>query len=76
MTISIITDSSSDIPNDLCADFGILVVPCHVLMDGEDYKDGIDISSTDFYRRIPTSKTFPPRLNQAFQNSKHFMSKN
>ena len=59
MTISIITDSSSDIPNDLCADLGILVVPCHVLMDGEDYKDGIDISSTDFYRRLPTSKTFP-----------------
>ncbi len=52
MTISVITDSSSDIPTDLSTDLGIIVVPCHVLLGGNDYKDGVDISSSDFYKRL------------------------
>ncbi|MBO55950.1 MAG: fatty acid-binding protein DegV [Dehalococcoidia bacterium] len=59
MTISIITDSASDIPKDLSEALGVRIVPCHVLIDGNDYRDGIDISTETFYDRLQNSPTFP-----------------
>ena len=59
MTISIITDSSADIPQDLSSDLGIIVVPCHVLIDGKDCKDGVDICSSEFYEYLANSSHLP-----------------
>ncbi|SHO46347.1 DegV family protein [Desulfopila aestuarii] len=55
----IITDSASDIPEDLIKKKNILVVPLTVTMNGNDYRDGIDVTPTEFYRLLESSKNFP-----------------
>jgi len=45
----VVTDSTSDIPQDLVQDYGIKVMPMNVILDGKTYRDGRDISRADFY---------------------------
>ena len=46
----IVTDSTSDLPADIVAQYGIHVLPVNVILDGKTYKDGVDISREDFYK--------------------------
>jgi DegV family protein with EDD domain len=59
MPVHIITDSLSDLPADVADDLGITVVPANVIFGAETLRDGIDISSEEFYRRLPTSNPLP-----------------
>ncbi|RME06878.1 MAG: DegV family protein, partial [Anaerolineae bacterium] len=52
MSIAIVTDSTADLPADLCERYNIEVIPALVVMDGESYRDGIDISRREFYQRL------------------------
>lgn len=45
----IITDSTSDLPAEIVAKYGIHVMPVNVILDGKTFKDGVDISRDDFY---------------------------
>lgn len=57
--VAIVTDSTSDIPKDKQDELEIEVVPAIVIMDGISYRDGLDISRSDFYERLPNLKTPP-----------------
>ena len=57
--IRIVTDSTSDILPDQAAELGIDVVPLTVRFGDEQYRDGIDLSPEDFYRRLPTTQVQP-----------------
>ncbi|MBN1314891.1 MAG: DegV family protein [Anaerolineales bacterium] len=57
--IVVVTDSSAYIPAEAIGDLNIPVIPLWLLWDGDHYRDGVDISPVDFYRRLRTSKTFP-----------------
>lgn len=57
--VLLVTDSSSDLPPELIRDRGIVVMPLTVTVDGKSYRDGVDISSQDFYRLLSSSATFP-----------------
>ena len=59
MAIRIVTDSSADLPPQLAERWNITVVPCYVVIDDYSYRDGIDISSEDFYRRLLSDLTLP-----------------
>jgi DegV family protein with EDD domain len=59
MTVKIVTDSTSDIPPQLAAQLGICVVPLHVHFGNEVYRDGVDLSSEEFYKRLVVSKRLP-----------------
>lgn len=52
MTIKIVTDSTSDLPADLARDLGITVVPAYVHFGDKIYRDRVDISEDDFYKRL------------------------
>jgi VIT1/CCC1 family predicted Fe2+/Mn2+ transporter len=52
MPVKIITDSVADIPSSVAAQFGITVVPLNVVFGGVTYRDGVDISTDQFYRRL------------------------
>ncbi len=54
MTIRVVTDSTSDIPADRVAEYGITVVPAYVNIGDESYLDGIDLSRESFYQRLPS----------------------
>ncbi len=59
MTISLVTDSTADVPADLVARYGICVVPTLLVAGGQTFRDGLDISRDDFYRRLPALSPLP-----------------
>ena len=59
MTVKIITDTLSDITADLAAQLGITVIPLYVRFGEEMYRDRIDITSEDFYRRLVNEPKLP-----------------
>lgn len=56
MTIGIVTDSTSDLPPSLVEPLEIVVVPALLILDGQEYIDGLNLSRDEFYRRLPTLK--------------------
>ena len=63
MAIRVVTDSSADLPAELARQWHITVLPCYVMMDGVRYKDGVDLTHDDFYRRL-VSMDRPPTTAQ------------
>lgn len=59
MKIRITTDSTADIPRDLCAKWGIRVVPLTILCEGKEYRDGVDITPQEVYRVLESSQPLP-----------------
>ncbi len=59
MRLGIVTDSTSDLPQYLVEAHGIEVVPCILVMDGEEIVDGEGISRTEFYRRLQAPRPLP-----------------
>jgi len=50
MAFCIITDSASDIPKSVIAEYGLHVIPTPVTLDGEDFFDGDTIQPDEFYK--------------------------
>jgi DegV family protein with EDD domain len=59
MTVKVITDSTSDLPQDLADSLGIELVPANIHFGNETFKDGVDLSADDFYERLTHGDTFP-----------------
>jgi DegV family protein with EDD domain len=59
VTVKIVTDSCSDIPREEAKQLGITVVPVYVRFGDEVYRDGVDIDSHEFHRRLATSSVHP-----------------
>jgi DegV family protein with EDD domain len=57
--VSIVTDSTSDIPPDIARELHITVIPVHVIFGEESFDDGVTITREEFYRRLKTSKILP-----------------
>ena len=66
MAVKVVTDSTSEIPRDLAQSLGITIVPLEVNLGTEVFKDGVDLSSEEFFRRLteggvhPTTSQPPP----------------
>jgi DegV family protein with EDD domain len=59
MALKIVTDSLSDITSDIADDLGITVVPVYVRFGEEVYRDRLEITTEEFYRRLVSDATFP-----------------
>ena len=59
MTVRIVTDSTADLPADLVERYGIAVVPLSILFGDEQLRDGIDITSEQFFKRLARETTLP-----------------
>ena len=59
MTIAVVTDSTSDLPPDLAATYGIRVVPLNVRFGVDEYLDGVTMQAEEFYRRLESSDELP-----------------
>jgi len=57
--IKVITDSTADIPANVASKLNIGVVPIYLLWDGNSYRDGVDITPDEFYRRLVTGNSLP-----------------
>ena len=58
-TVAIVTDSTADLPRALAAAKGVTVVPLTLHLDGHSLLDGVDITPSEFYRRLPRVPTHP-----------------
>jgi DegV family protein with EDD domain len=59
MAVKIVTDSVSDISPAIAREFGITVVPLNVVFGSTIYRDGIDITTEEFYRKLENSQVLP-----------------
>jgi DegV family protein with EDD domain len=59
MTVKIITDTLSDITSDLAAELGVSVVPLYVRFGKEIFRDRVEITSEEFYRRLVNETKLP-----------------
>ncbi|HEX6796170.1 MAG TPA: DegV family protein [Ktedonobacterales bacterium] len=57
--VRIVTDSASDILPTHARAIGVIVVPSWVVMDGAVLRDGVDITSSQFYAHLPHLRTLP-----------------
>jgi len=59
MAVAIVTDSTSDIEPQLAARLGITVVPLFVIWGDRSYRDYIDLSRHEFYKKLATQPELP-----------------
>lgn len=59
MKIRISTDSTADIPKQLCEKWNITVLPLTILAEGKEYRDGIDIQPQEFYKILDAATELP-----------------
>jgi len=59
MSIRVVTDSSSDIPTEVTRDLGITVIPLYIQFGTESYRDRVDITDEEFYRRLVEGQVYP-----------------
>jgi len=59
MTVRVVTDSTADLPPKVVQELGITVIPMPVLFGEEVYRDGVDLSSEEFFERLTTSPVLP-----------------
>lgn len=59
MTVKIVTDSVADLPSDVVKELGITVIPLLVRFGEKVYRDGIDLTAEQFYKKLKQSKVLP-----------------
>lgn len=59
MKLGIVTDSTCDLPPYLIAQHELEVIPSILVVDGQEYADGLGLSREDYYRRLPALRTNP-----------------
>lgn len=72
MTIHIISDSTSDIPQEMLKDLPISIIPLYITLNGKGYRDNVDLTRQEFYAQLPDSDPYPttatPSPQQFFEN--------
>jgi DegV family protein with EDD domain len=57
--VTIVTDTTACIPPEQVADLSIELVPIQLIIDGKVYRDGIDITPSQFYALLSKAKKVP-----------------
>jgi DegV family protein with EDD domain len=58
-SFAVVTDSTADLPDDWRDRYGIEVVPLKVLFGKESFRDRVDMTDDEFFRRLAESSTLP-----------------
>jgi len=59
MAVKIVTDSLSDITDDLARELGVTVVPLYVRFGEEVYRDRVEMTTDEFYHKLVHGDTLP-----------------
>ena len=57
--VVVVTDSVAQVPTEIERQLGITVLPFTVNIDGQPYRDGIDLKPTELYHRMRLEKILP-----------------
>lgn len=71
MAVVVVTDSSARLPAAEVDEWGIQVVPLHILVDGADLPDGSDAIPPDLYQRgqVTTAGATPAELTAVYRRA-------
>src|SRR3979490_2112071 len=58
-SVAIVTDSTADLPHALAVARSVTLIPLTLNLDGQSLLDGVDITATEFYRRLRVTTTHP-----------------
>lgn len=74
--LKIITDSASNITQEEGAALGVSVLPLTISFGAREYRDGVDITMEEFYRKLVEGKEFPhssqlaePQIEESVQEA-------
>ncbi|HXM54217.1 MAG TPA: DegV family protein [Candidatus Dormibacteraeota bacterium] len=72
--VAVVTDSTADLALDLVRERGVTVVPLTVVLDGQGYLDGVEMTAAEFYARLgasdgaaTTSQPAPGRFAEVYE---------
>jgi DegV family protein with EDD domain len=65
MTVKIVTDTLSDIPDDVARELGITFIPLTVSFGHESFLDRVEITAEEFYRRLVRETVLPTTTQPA-----------
>lgn len=73
MAVVVVTDSSSRLCDDDLEKWRIRQVPLHILVDGEDLRDGVDVIPTDVHAqpKVTTAGASPAELSEIYRQALH-----
>jgi len=54
---AVVVDSAGYLPQSIVEKYGLLVAPLSVELDGEQYLEGVDITTEEFYERLASAKS-------------------
>jgi DegV family protein with EDD domain len=57
--LAIVTDSTADLSPGLAEELGVTIVPLQVIFGNEAYREGVDITTEEFYERLVKSRPLP-----------------
>lgn len=52
-------DSAADIPNEIAEEYGIKIMPMHVIIGSDERSDGVDISATEIFDYVEKTGEIP-----------------
>jgi DegV family protein with EDD domain len=73
VNVAIVTDSTASLPEELVASHGIAVVPLHVVLGGQQYSEGVDITAVELaaalrkFGTVSTSRPSPQAFLDAYE---------
>ena len=73
MSVAIVTDSTAYLPVDLVARQGIRVVPLHVVLGGQQFSEGVDVTTAEVaaalrkFTPVSTSRPSPQAFLDAYE---------
>lgn len=70
MSFAIVTDSTSDIAPERARELGIYVIPLHVIIEGEDLLDQVEITAEEYTKRMAAPIRSPTPRNPLPANSR------
>jgi DegV family protein with EDD domain len=70
MSIAIVTDTACNITPAQAEELGIYLIPLEINIDGQNYKDGFDIDTKEFYEKMAEAQDIPttsqPKAGNAY----------
>lgn len=66
--VRIVADSTCDLSGDIARDYGISIVPLHIVLGEAEYRDGVDIHPDDIFKWCEENKTTPKTSAVSFED--------
>ncbi|GAF96146.1 unnamed protein product, partial [marine sediment metagenome] len=57
--VAIVTDTTADLTPEMVEELGVTVVPLQVIFGNEAYREGVEITTEEFYERLVKSRQLP-----------------